>query len=36
MRKNKNFSKIADVLTVRNMIPLEVKFSHDRELYLQV
>ena len=36
MMKKKSFYKKADVLKVRNIIPLGVKLTHDRSLYLQV
>ena len=36
MRKNKNFSKTADVLKVRKFIPSGVRVNHDRSLHLQV
>ena len=36
MRKKKNFSKIADVLKVRNILISGVRLYHDRSWYQQV
>ena len=36
MRKNKIFSKIADVLKVRKFIPSGVRLDHERSLNLKV
>ena len=36
MRKNKNFSKIAEVLKLQKFIPSGVRLNHDRSLHLQV